>query len=173
MDRPEILRRRLHNQHLTQPVTSEPGAEVAKGHIMLSQKEASVPNDSSHVETEVEQAANAWMLAAAQRDVAALERVLAPEFSMVTNRGSEIDRRQWLDNMLHRVGANFSPPDFLDVRIRVYGDTAVMTSRNFLNTTFDGKDWSGHLALTDVWVRREGHWQLVRRHASNLVAGAA
>ena len=92
---------------------------------------------------------------------------------MVTSRGSEIDKSQWLHNMLHRVGPGFTAPEFLDVRVRVYGDTAVMTSRNLLRATFDGKDWSGDHALTDVWVRRDGCWQIVRRHSSKLVAGAS
>src|SRR5712691_9550636 len=107
-------------------------------------------------EAEVEQAAKAWMEAAARRDTESLDRALAAEFSMVTNRGTEIDRSQWLDNMLHPVGPGFIPPDFLDVRIRVYGDTAVMTSRNRLQATFDGMPLGDHLALTDVWVRRDG-----------------
>jgi hypothetical protein len=48
-----------------------------------------------------------------------------------------------------------------------------MTSRNILRATFDSRDWSGEVYLTDVWVRRDGRWQLVRRHASNVVPGAA
>ena len=75
--------------------------------------------------------------------------------------------------MLHRVGPGFRAPEFLDVRVQVYGDAAVMTSRNILQATFDGKDWSGDHALTDVWVRRNGRWQIVRRHSSKLVPGAS
>jgi hypothetical protein len=30
----------------------------------------------------------------------------------------------------------------------------------------DGRDVSGELHVTDVWVRRDGRWQIVRRHAS-------
>ena len=123
-------------------------------------------------EAEVERAARAWMDAAFRRDLDACARVLADEFTMVTNRGSHIDKAQWLHNMGQRVGGD-EPPRFLDVRVRVYGDAALMTSRTLLRATFDGKDWSGELYLTDVWVRRDGRWQLVRRHASNLVPGAA
>jgi len=113
------------------------------------------------------------MDAAAQRDVEALDRVLAAEFSMVTNRGTLIDKAQWMESMLHRVGPDFTPPEFLDVHVWVAADVALMTSRTMLRATFDGKDWSGDVALTDVWVRRDGRWQIVRRHASNLVAGAS
>ena len=125
------------------------------------------------VEAQVEQTAKAWMEVAERRDRSALERFLADEFTMVTNRGSLIDKGQWLENMLERVGRDVTLPEFLDVRVRVYGDAALMTSRNILWATFDGKDWSGELYLTDVWVRRDGRWQLVRRHASNLVPGAS
>lgn len=125
------------------------------------------------IETEVELAARAWMDAAARRDVESLNRTLAAEFSMVTSRGTLIDKAQWMENMLHRVGADFTPPEFLDVRVFVYGDVAVMMSRNVLRATFDGKDWSGDHALTDVWVRRDGRWQIVRRHSSNLVVGVS
>ena len=125
------------------------------------------------IQAEVQQAARAWMDAAARRDVKALDGVLAPDFSMVTNRGSLIDKAQWMDNMLHRVGSDFTPPEFLDVSVLVAGDAALMTSHTMLRATFDGKDWSGEVALTDVWVRRDGRWQIVRRHASYLVPGAS
>ena len=124
-------------------------------------------------EAEVEQTAKAWMEAAGRRDRSSLDRFLAHEFTMVTNRGSLIDKAQWLENMLQRVGRDVTPPEFLDVRVHVYGNTALMSSRNILRATFDGKDWSGELYLTDIWVRRDGRWQLVRRHASNLVPGAS
>ena len=122
-------------------------------------------------EAQVEQAAREWMAAATRRDLDACGGFLGEEFTMVTNRGSHIDKAQWLHNMGQRVGGD-EPPQFLDVQVRVYGDTALMTSRNVLRATFDGKDWSGELYLTDVWVRRDGRWQVVRRHASNVVRGA-
>ena len=128
-------------------------------------------NQVRPVEAEVEQADQDWMAAAFRRDLDACSRFLADEFTMVTNRGSHIDKAQWLHNMGQRVGGD-EPPRFLDVRVRVYGDTALMTSRNVLRATHDGKVWSGELYLTDVWVRRDGRWQLVRRHASNVVPGA-
>lgn len=130
-------------------------------------------SDTERAETKIVQRARAWMEAAARRDAGELDGFLADEFTMVTNRGSLIDKAQWLENMLHRVGRDFTPPEFLDVRVRLYGDAALMTSRNILHTTFDGKDWSGEHFLTDVWVRRDDRWQLVRRHSSAVVPGAS
>jgi ketosteroid isomerase-like protein len=121
-------------------------------------------------EAEVEQTALAWMEAAFGRDLDACDRVLADEFTMITNRGSQIDKTQWLANVQHRISGE--PPVFLDVRVRIYGEVVLMTSPNLLRAAFDGKDWSGELYLTDVWTRRDGRWQIVRRHASDVVPGA-
>ncbi len=48
-----------------------------------------------------------------------------------------------------------------------------MAARNLQRATFDGEDWWGERVLTDISVRRDGRWQLVPRHASNLAAGTA
>jgi ketosteroid isomerase-like protein len=119
----------------------------------------------------IEPLATAWMEAAFRRDLDACAGFLADDFTMVTDRGSQIDKAQWLHNMQHRVGGT-EPPAFLDPRVLVVGDAALMTSRNSLRATFDGEDWSAEVFLTDVWVRRGGRWRLVRRHASRVVPGA-
>jgi ketosteroid isomerase-like protein len=127
---------------------------------------------TSSTESDVEQAATAWMAAAFRRDLDACARILADDFTMVTDRGSHIDKTQWLHNVQHRMGGDV-PPEFLDPRIRVLGDTALMTSRNILRASFDGKDWSAEPYLTDVWIRQDGRWQILRRHASRVVPDAS
>ena len=46
------------------------------------------------------------------------------------------------------------------------GNTAVLVSRYRQVATFDGRDLSHDMNVTDVWVRRDGRWQIVRRHAT-------
>ena len=52
------------------------------------------------------------------------------------------------------------------MRVNVYGETAVMRSHYKQHATVQGKDRSGELLLTDVWVKRDGRWQVVARHSS-------
>jgi ketosteroid isomerase-like protein len=55
-----------------------------------------------------------------------------------------------------------------DLRIRVYGHTAVVTG---LNTTIgirDGKEWKMNLRFTNVWIKRESRWQHIAFHDSNV-----
>ena len=53
-----------------------------------------------------------------------------------------------------------------EIDVEVYGDTAVLSSRYRQTAELDGRDLSGSFLLTDVWVRRDGRWQAVRRHAT-------
>jgi ketosteroid isomerase-like protein len=55
------------------------------------------------------------------------------------------------------------------MKVRIYGDTAIVNSLYHQNATARGQDWSGYFLITDVWVKRGGRWQVVTRHASRPV----
>jgi ketosteroid isomerase-like protein len=115
---------------------------------------------------EVRQCAEEWMAAAFRFDIEAACSYLAPGFTMVTNRGSLIDAEQWRVNLSHRITAVSG--GFLDSEVRVYGDIALMLSRWRMQATFDGKDWSDDTYITDVWVRHDDRWQIIRRHSTTV-----
>ena len=48
----------------------------------------------------------------------------------------------------------------------IYGNTAVVVSRYRAGARIGDRDASGDLRITDVWTRRDGRWQIVRRHAT-------
>ena len=48
----------------------------------------------------------------------------------------------------------------------IYGDTAVLVSRYSQTARLAGRDLSHRMHVTDIWVRRDGRWQIVRRHAT-------
>jgi hypothetical protein len=45
----------------------------------------------------------------------------------------------------------------------------VLVSRYRQVASLEDRDLSGDMNVTDVWTRRDGRWQIVRRHAT--VAG--
>jgi ketosteroid isomerase-like protein len=53
-----------------------------------------------------------------------------------------------------------------DVRVRVYGNTAVETGRSTMVGQDKGKDVPRENRFTRVWVMRGGRWQLVANHYS-------
>jgi ketosteroid isomerase-like protein len=59
-----------------------------------------------------------------------------------------------------------------DVRVRVYGESAVVTSRRVERATLRGKDAGGAFRSTRVYVKRDGHWQAVSLHTTRIPESA-
>ncbi len=55
----------------------------------------------------------------------------------------------------------FESFDMHEMKIRVYGDTAVVTSLTSAKGTINGKPFSGDFRTTRVWVKQKGGWKLV------------
>lgn len=53
-------------------------------------------------------------------------------------------------------------------RVRVFGDTAVVTSKVALAGVFKGKPFDVAERQTDVWVWRDGAWKCVLTHETKL-----
>jgi ketosteroid isomerase-like protein len=121
-------------------------------------------------EDEVRAASTAWTDAICRRDVDAASLILGAEYALMATGIGEMPRAAWLatlpDYVTHAI-------EFFDVRIHVYGDTAVMRSRCKQSATVFGADRSGEMLVTDVWVKRDGRWQVVARHTSFLAATPA
>jgi ketosteroid isomerase-like protein len=53
-----------------------------------------------------------------------------------------------------------------DMKVRVYGNTAIVTARAEVKGNDLGEDFSGPYRFTRVWVRRNGRWQAVSYQAT-------
>ena len=96
-------------------------------------------------------------------DVARLETMLAREFTLLGAAG-ELDRVGLLDAAAGRYQIDSFGYEEIDTEI--YGNTAVIVSRYSQSARLDGRDVSADMHVTDIWVRRNSRWQVVRRHAT-------
>lgn len=113
---------------------------------------------------------NAWMDAWQRLDRTRLEEILAPEFTLTSARTDQlVDRAEWLRLLDTVRNESFAYSDF---RIDVFGDAAVVRSRLSQVATVGDQRWDATFALTDVWIRRDGRWQVVARHSSTPPAKA-
>ena len=55
-----------------------------------------------------------------------------------------------------------------EMKVRVYGDTAVVTGRSTVKETYRGKDFIGQYRWTDTWIKRAGRWQCAAEHVSKI-----
>ena len=92
-----------------------------------------------------------------------LEELLADEFTLDGAAGT-LDRSELLD----AAAGPYAIDDFAyeEIDPQVYGNTAVIVSRYRQRARLGDRDATGKLRITDVWIRREGRWQIVRRHAT-------
>jgi ketosteroid isomerase-like protein len=56
-----------------------------------------------------------------------------------------------------------------EVRVRIYGNTAIETGRSTMIGQDRGKAVPRDNRFTRVWVKQRGHWQLVLNHYSPLI----
>jgi len=58
-----------------------------------------------------------------------------------------------------------------DMKVRVHGDTAVVTGRTHTKGISGGKAFDSEFQFTDTFVKDGGRWRLLAGHVSKLPAG--
>lgn len=101
----------------------------------------------------------AWAEAFKNRDRAALERILAEDFSFTDDEGNVYNKVQYIEAVTQAIKVGSYEID--DLKARVYGEAGVVTGRWTGSMTIDGKDASGAFRFTDTFVKRQGRWQVV------------
>ena len=111
-----------------------------------------------------------------RQDFDALEQFY-PADHVVTNPSNEFINKTQVMEKLRAGLIRYSSYDRQFDYFRVYGDTVVVTGKETATVPPDsplpnaGK--TDERRFTEVWVRRDGTWQVVARHASNIVPAAA
>jgi ketosteroid isomerase-like protein len=136
-------------------------AETARGQL----KEARAESNPQNAEAEVREFLRVLGENEVRRDRAVAERTLADDFVRTGPRGEVWDRAQTLANFPADDGTAARSVQFEDERIRVYGETAVVTGLGVLKATNkQGRPVEIRNRCTFVLVRRDGRWQAVAAH---------
>lgn len=101
-----------------------------------------------------------WAGARVKRDVPYLERLYAREFRVHSMNGSVVSRQA----DIAAFASGELKPDLVqdqDMEVPVYGETALLTGIENLAGTYKGNYGEMALRFLNVFVRREGRWQLV------------
>ena len=122
-----------------------------------------VTTASSVVAEELVALSQELVRAVQEHDISRLDALLAEEFSLDGAAGT-LAR----DELMEAATGAYAIEDFgyQEIDPQVYGNTAVVVSRYRQTASLGGRDASAELRITDVWVRRDGRWQIVRRHAT-------
>ena len=120
---------------------------------------------------EIESLEAQWRTAVLQNDVATVNRLLADDYLGINPNGTLETKADAL--ALRRAGTmKISSIDPINIKVRVYGDTAVVTSQVQLEGHDGERDISGRYHYTRVYSHRSGEWKVVSFEASRMPPGS-
>jgi len=106
-----------------------------------------------------------YQAAVKQNDAATMDRILADDFVLVTGLGKTYTRTDLLDEARSKRMVYEHQEDSAR-KVRVWGDTAVVTALLWAKGTEDGKAFDYKLWFSDTYVRTPSGWRYVLAQAS-------
>ena len=121
--------------------------------------------DTATTEQAVQQQDQERIRAQIAADPIALRRIYADDFLGIGPTGVVRNKSEVIaDFTTHAL--TYQSITTTEVRVRVYGNTAVETGRSTMVGQDKGKDVPRENRFTRVWVMTDGRWQLVANHYS-------
>jgi uncharacterized protein (TIGR02246 family) len=107
-----------------------------------------------------------WAEASVKKDVAALDKILANNFQANYDTFTG-NKKQILADMKSGKEKVESETNS-EMKAFVFGDTAVVNGIVTVKASAGGKDTSGRHRYTDVFAKRDGHWQCVTGYSTKM-----
>lgn len=111
-----------------------------------------------------------WKEAVVKKDVAALQRLYADDYISVDSEGAIWNKT---DDIEIDTAGMFRLESFRleDMKVRLYGDTAIVTGRSAFSGTIEGEGQvksSSQFRFVDVFVKQNGQWRCVSNQFTAL-----
>jgi len=123
---------------------------------------------NSKSEQEVREMIEKYRTALLQRDIPALEQIWADDYVFVNAKGEVFSKAQRLDNLKSGATTFESINTEESLTVRVYQNSAVVTSRVTIKGQYSGQPASGQYRSTHVWIKASTGWQLVSNQLTPL-----
>ncbi len=134
-------------------------AMLAMAHVVYAQ----------NAEQDVSKAEDARYDIMIRNDQPALAAILADEFVYHQPSGAIVRKAQYMANLKSGdVKINSAVRE--NVTIKVYGDTATAMGDTRVDVVLKGEPKKVHLRYLNVWLKRDGRWQLAARQSAYVPA---
>jgi ketosteroid isomerase-like protein len=122
---------------------------------------------ASAVSDELKQMENDWVAAQKAKDSDKLGAILADSWQGLNWEGKTMDKAKALAD-LKATGNTLDNIEMGAMKVRVFGNTAVVTGSDTEKSMEKGKDTSGKYVWTDVFVKQNGKWQAVSSQSTKV-----
>jgi ketosteroid isomerase-like protein len=106
-----------------------------------------------------------YQTAVKNNDVATMDRILVDDFVLVTGLGKTYTKADLLEEARSK-RVTYERQEDTNQKVRVWGDTAVVTALLWAKGTEDGKPFDYKLWFSDTYVRTPNGWRYVFAQAS-------
>ncbi len=136
----------------------------------VAEAPAAAPAPAEDVSAVITQLERDWVAAIVKKDTATIDRLLAPEFNGTSPTAHTFPKEAAIQDLTN--GAYVVDSMTLDeISVNPYGDTAVAFTSQEEKSHYAKQDTSGHYHWTDVWVKKDGRWQVVAAHGTRYDKG--
>jgi len=126
------------------------------------------PKRHDQYKHQVEQLEEAWRTAEMNGDVDAMDKLLSDDYVGITMTGQVVTKTQQLDRMKRRALV-LTKIDAQDVKVKLIGSTAIVTSLSEVEGTNDGEPMHGKFRSTRVYTRLPaGVWKITNFEATRV-----
>ena len=109
----------------------------------------------------------AFSEAIVKNDLEGIGRLVADDWIIIDPNGEIVDRTRFFE-VIKSGALTHDTMDSEDFRVRVYGDSAVVTGITRTKGKFMGQEFSTQERATDVFVKRDGRWRCVLTHLTRF-----
>jgi len=102
-----------------------------------------------------------------KNDLESIGRIVADDWIIVDPNGEIVDRTRFFE-VIKSGALTHDIMESEDFRVRVYGESAVVTAITSTKGKFMGQEFSTRERATDVFVKRDGRWQCVLTHLTRF-----
>jgi ketosteroid isomerase-like protein len=106
-----------------------------------------------------------WTDSYKQHSIDILSSLLADDFVITIEDGSIFSKAGYISHTADS-STKVHVAEMTDLKVRMHGDTAVVTGAYHEKGESNGKSYEYHDRLTDVWMKVSGKWQVVASHYS-------
>lgn len=128
-------------------------------------KRSSLEAVNGSVESELEQMELDWEKALVSHDATVLRRIIADDWLETSWDGTSFGKAKAIADL------SASTPESVvmdPVMVRVFGDVAIVTTGDTEKSTDIGDNGTAHYVWTDVYLQRDGRWQVISTQGSKV-----
>jgi ketosteroid isomerase-like protein len=119
------------------------------------------------MEEEVLKAEKGFADAIAKNDAEAIGRFVTDDWIIINADGGIIDKERFLE-VIKSGALTHEMMESDDIRLRLYGDSAVLTARTRSKGKFMGQEFTTDERATDFFVKIAGQWRCVLTHLTGF-----